>query len=171
MRAVETGLPPEQALNARDGTYLRQAIALSVTARERGNRPFGAVIVADDGEVLAEAWNANGETGDCTAHAETSAVREASRRHGRERLAGSTIYSSGEPCVMCAGAIFWGNIGRVVFGIDAVRLRAFRGSRTDQVDIEMSCREVFAASTLPIECLGPALIEEAGAPHRGAWKD
>lgn len=161
---------PEEALDTRDGTYLRQAIALSLTARERGNRPFGAVIVAADGEVLAQAWNVNGETGDCTAHAETSAVRMASQQHARDRLADSTIYSSGEPCVMCAGAIFWANISRVVFGIDAVRLRAFRGDLGDQIDIEMSCRDVFAASTRPIQCIGPALIEQASAPHVGAWK-
>lgn len=162
--------PDEQALDARDEQYLLQAIALSAKARQRGNRPFGAVIVAPDGQILAEAWNANGETGDCTAHAEVSAVRIASQQHGRESLAHSTIYSSGEPCVMCAGAIFWANISRVVFGIDAVRLRSFRGSRADQVDLEMSCREVFAASSRPIECLGPALIEAAAQPHQAAWK-
>lgn len=161
--------PDEQALDARDARYLLHAITLSAQARARGNRPFGALIVADDGTVLAEACNANGETGDCTAHAETSAVRLASQQHSRERLAASTIYSSGEPCVMCAGAIFWANIGRVVYGIDAVRLRAFRGSRGDQIDLHMSCREVFAASTRPIACVGPALLKEASAPHVGAW--
>jgi tRNA(Arg) A34 adenosine deaminase TadA len=65
-------------LNDSDGRYLREAIALADTARERGNRPFGALIVAADGRVLAEASNANGESGDCTAHAELSAIRLAS---------------------------------------------------------------------------------------------
>lgn len=162
-------LPQEVALDERDGLYLRQAIALADKARARGNRPFGAVIVGADGTVLAEAWNANGETGDCTAHAETGAVRMASPRHAREALAQATLYSSGEPCVMCAGAIFWANIGRVVYGIDAVRLRGFRGERLDQRDAELSCRDVFAASPHAIVCIGPALIEEASASHRGAW--
>lgn len=163
-------MPTETELNERDGRYLRQAIALSYTARERGNRPFGAVIVSADDRVLVEAWNRNTETGDCTAHAETSAVRMASPRFSREELAGATLYSSGEPCVMCAGAIFWSNIGRVVFGIDAVRLRAFRGERPDQRDAELSCRDVFAASPHPIECIGPALIAESGKAHEGGWK-
>ncbi|RYF23185.1 MAG: nucleoside deaminase [Comamonadaceae bacterium] len=170
MTGTLTALPDEVALNERDGRYLRQAIALADTARARGNRPFGAVIVAPDGSVLAEAWNANGETGDCTAHAETGAVRIASPLHSREALAKATLYSSGEPCVMCAGAIFWSNIGRVVYGIDAERLRAFRGERLDQRDAELSCRDVFAASAHAIECIGPALIEESSASHRGAWK-
>ena len=61
-------LPQAQTLNDSDGSYLREAIALADTARERGNRPFGALIVAADGRVLARASNANGESGDCTAH-------------------------------------------------------------------------------------------------------
>ncbi|GKS94644.1 nucleoside deaminase [Acidovorax sp. SUPP2825] len=163
-------LPEEVPLAPRDGLYLRRAIALADQARARGNRPFGAVIVGADDRILAEAWNANGETGDCTAHAETSAVRLASPHHPREAFVQATLYSSGEPCVMCAGAIFWANIGRVVYGIDAVRLRAFRGERLDQRDAELSCRDVFAASSHAIECIGPALIEESSASHRGAWK-
>ncbi|SFE90405.1 nucleoside deaminase [Paracidovorax wautersii] len=173
MSALATALPPlpaEVPLDERDGRYLRQAIALADKARARGNRPFGAVIVAADGTLLAEAWNANGETGDCTAHAETSAIRVASPAHGRDTLAEATLYSSGEPCVMCAGAIFWSNIGRVVYGIDAERLRAFRGERQDQRDAELSCRDVFDASPHPIDCIGPALIDEASASHVGAWK-
>lgn len=162
-------LPPKTTLNEADGRYLRQAIAWSRVARERGNRPFGAVVVADDGRVLAEAWCNTGETGDCTGHAETNAVRQLSPQVDRATLARSTLYSSAEPCVMCAGAIFWSAIGRVVFGIDAVRLRVFRGERTEQRDAELSCRDVFRASPHAIECIGPALIDEASEPHRGFW--
>ena len=163
-------LPLEQALNDVDGRYLRQAITLADKARERGNRPFGALIVAADGRVLAEASNANGESGDCTAHAELSAIRLASPLHSREELALATLYSSAEPCVMCAGAIFWSAIGRVVYGIDAERLRVFRGERLDQKDAELSCRDVFQTASHAIECIGPALIEEASSSHQGGWK-
>ena len=163
-------LPQEQTLNDLDGRYLRQAITLADKARERGNRPFGALIVAADGRVLAEGSNANGESGDCTAHAELSAIRLASPLHRRDALATATLYSSAEPCVMCAGAIFWSAIGRVVYGIDAERLRVFRGERAEQRDAELSCRDVFAASPHAIECIGPALVEEASAPHIGFWK-
>ena len=164
-------LPPETPLDERDGRYLRKAIAWSHAGRRRGNRPFGAVIVSADGQVLAEDYCNSTETGDVTGHAETNAVRKlAGRGFTREQLAEATIYSSAEPCVMCAGAIFWANIGRVVFGIDAERLRAFRGERADQRDAELSCRDVFRASPHPIECIGPALLGEAGAAHDGAWK-
>ena len=163
-------LPQEQTLNDVDGRYLRQAIALADKARERGNRPFGALIVAANGRVLAEASNANGESGDCTAHAELSAIRLASPLHCRDALATATLYSSAEPCVMCAGAIFWSAIGRVVYGIDAERLRVFRGERLDQKDAELSCRDVFERSSHPIECIGPSLIAEASQSHQGGWK-
>ena len=157
-------------LDDADATYLRQAIAWSRTARERGNRPFGAVVISREGNLLAEAYCNTSETLDCTGHAETNAVRLVSPAYSRDVLATATIYSSGEPCVMCAGAIFWSGIGRVVFGIDAVRLRVFRGERGEQRDAKLSCRDVFAASPHPIECIGPALIEEASAPHVGFWK-
>mgnify|MGYP001601014664 FL=1 len=163
-------LPQEQTLNDVDGRYLRQAITLADKARERGNRPFGALIVAADGRVLAEASNANGESGDCTAHAELSAIRLASPLHCRDALATATLYSSAEPCVMCAGAIFWSAIGRVVYGIDAERLRVFRGERLDQKDAELSCRDVFERSSHAIECIGPSLIDEASQSHQGGWK-
>ena len=163
-------LPEEVTLDARDGRYLRQAIAWSRVARDRGNRPFGAVVVADDGRVLAEAWCNTSETGDCTGHAETNAVRQLSPVVDRETLSRATLYSSAEPCVMCAGAIYWSNIGRVVYGIDAVRLRVFRGERLDQRDAELSCRDVFDASPRAIDCLGPALIAQASASHQGGWK-
>ena len=117
---ILTQAPEEVPLNERDGRYLRAAIALSMKARERGNRPFGAVVVAADGALLSEAWNDTAESGDCTGHAETNAIRRlGTTGASREALAAATLYSSGEPCVMCAGAIFWSNIGRVVFGIDA----------------------------------------------------
>jgi tRNA(Arg) A34 adenosine deaminase TadA len=157
-------------IDTKDSLYLRQAIVWSSTARARGNRPFGAIVVGQDGELLAQAYCNTTETGDCTGHAETNAVRLLSPHVSRALLAHATLYSSGEPCVMCSGAIFWSGIGRVVFGIDAVRLREFRGERSEQRDAELSCRDVFAASHHPIECIGPALLEEASAPHIGFWK-
>ncbi len=157
-------------LNARDAGYMAQAIAWSRTARERGNRPFGAVIVSAEGQLLTEADANSVETGDCTGHAETNAVRQASSTIGRQTLQAATLYSSAEPCVMCAGAIFWSGIGRVVFGIDAVSLRVFRGEPAEQRDVELSCRDVFAASPHAIECIGPVMVAEASEPHLGFWK-
>ncbi len=163
--------PQEQLLaDPRDSMYMKQAIDLAFAGRARGNRPFGAVIVSPHGEIMAEAFADSVETGDCTGHAETNAVRIASPRFSRDQLAEATLYSSAEPCVMCAGAIFWSNIGRVIYGIDAVRLRVFRGERPEQRDAVLSCRDVFASSPHPIECIGPVMVEDASAPHIDFWK-
>lgn len=165
-----TAMASPRPFDARDALYLREAIALSRTGRERGNRPFGAVVVAADGRVLARTWCDTGESGDCTGHAEVNAVRQVTPLHRREALAGATLYSSAEPCVMCAGAIFWSAIGRVVFGIDAASLRVLRGERAEQRDAQLSCRDVFAASPHAIDCIGPVLADEAREVHEGFWK-
>ena len=157
-------------LNPTEVQYMRRANFWAITARERGNRPFGAVVVSRTGEVLVEAYCNTTETGDCTGHAETNAVRQLSPKVSREVLATSTLYSSAEPCVMCAGAIFWSGIGRVVFGIDAVRLRVFRREVAEQKDAELSCRDVFDASPRAIECIGPVMLDECSQPHIGFWK-
>jgi len=162
-------LPAETALNEPDALYLRRAIELSAQAGARGNRPFGAVVVSAGGALLGEAPNDTFDTADCTGHAELRAISAASRAHPRAAFAGATVYASGEPCVMCAGAIFWSGARRVVFGIDAVRLRDFRRLRAGSGDLEWSCREIFARSPEPIETLGPALLDEASAPHAAFW--
>jgi tRNA(adenine34) deaminase len=150
--------------------HLRRAIALSQEARERGNRPFGAVIADAAGSVLAEAYADSTTTGDCTGHAEVNALRLLKGKVGRETMAGSTMYASGEPCVMCAGAIFWSNIRRVVYGVDHATLRRFRGGRDDQMELSLTCRDIFRAAPHPIEVIGPHLESEAMVPHEGFWK-
>lgn len=127
LSAAPTDLDEPTSLHDIDGTSLRNAIAKSCTARARGNRPFGAVVISGDVDLLAEAYCNTTETGDCTGHAETNVVGQLSPSVGRDPLANATLYSSAQPCVMCAGAIFWSGIGRVVFDLDAVRLRVFRG--------------------------------------------
>lgn len=136
-------------------------------AQHRRTTRAAAVVVSAEGNVLGEAYCNTSETSDCTGHAETNAVRTVSKTVSREVLKDATLYSSAEPCVMCAGAIFWSNIGRVVFGIDAVSLRTFRGERAEQRDAELSCRDVFAASPHPITCIGPVMVPEASEPHVG----
>ena len=149
---------------------LRRAIGLAARSRAAGNHPFGALIAGAGGEVLAEAMNrAVPGKGDATGHAELEAVRAASAAHPPAALQAATLYSSAEPCAMCAGAIYWAGIGRVVYGLSEARLLALTGSHPENPTLALPCREVFARGQRAIEVVGPLLEDEAAAPHAGFW--
>ncbi|MEI7790085.1 MAG: nucleoside deaminase [Alphaproteobacteria bacterium] len=97
----------------------RQAIALALeeakSAALRGEVPVGAVLLGPDGALLAKDGNRILELKDPTAHAEMLAMRAGAKVLGNERLIGSTLYVSLEPCAMCAGAMAMARIGRLVF--------------------------------------------------------
>ena len=154
-----------------DALYLRRAIALSERARAGGRHPFAALVVSPLGDVLAAAENrAVGPDSDATGHAELEAVRAASRHYSFETLATATLYSSAEPCAMCAGAIYWSGIGRLVYGLSESRLRALTGNHPENPTLQLPCREVFARGQRAIEVVGPLLEEEAAAAHAGFWR-
>ncbi|MFL5802254.1 MAG: nucleoside deaminase [Roseiflexaceae bacterium] len=150
-----------------DLLLLRRAIAISRQARDHGNHPFGALLVDAQRQVLLEAENTVVTEQDCTGHAETNLMRLASHRFAPDVLAGCTLYSSAEPCVMCAGAMHWGNLGRLVYGVGGPRLYELLGPDPDL--LRLPCREVFARTLRPIEVIGPALEDEALAVHAGFW--
>ncbi len=153
-----------------DLTCLRRAIELAARSRAAGNHPFGALVVGADGALLAEAMNrAVPGRGDATGHAELEAVRAASAAHPPARLRAATLYSSAEPCAMCAGAIYWSGIGRVVYGLAETRLRALTGSHPENPTLALPCREVFARGQRAVEVAGPLLEDEAAAVHAGFW--
>jgi tRNA(adenine34) deaminase len=96
---------------------MREAVAAAREAASRGEVPVGAVVIAPDGvSVLAVAGNRTRTDCDPTAHAEVVALREAARRAGNYRLTGATLYSTIEPCAMCAGALVQARIARLVYG-------------------------------------------------------
>lgn len=152
-----------------DETWLRATFALARRARARGDEPFGAVLVGAAGDLLLEADNTIVTVRDVTGHAETNLVRLASGRFGPDVLAGCTLYASTEPCVMCAGAIYWSGIGRLVFGLSNQRLYGeLRGPDARAHGLLMSCREVLARGGRPVEVAGPLLEDEAADVVRGA---
>jgi tRNA(Arg) A34 adenosine deaminase TadA len=153
-----------------DLSHLRRAIRLAETARERGNHPFGALLVGAGGELLAEAENLVVTDRDCTAHAELNLVRLVSGRYDAQALGGSTLFSSTEPCAMCAGAIYWSGIGRVVYALSAERLVQLTGHEPGEAPLNLPCKEVFARGARAIEVAGPALEAEAEEVHRGFWR-
>ncbi|NOT40875.1 MAG: nucleoside deaminase [Alphaproteobacteria bacterium] len=99
-----------------DDRWMDVALAEAEAAAARGEVPVGAVLVGPNpGEMLASAGNMIVETKDPTAHAEMLVIRSAAKRLGNERLVGATLYVTLEPCAMCAGAISFARINRLVY--------------------------------------------------------
>jgi tRNA(Arg) A34 adenosine deaminase TadA len=152
-----------------DKKCLEAAIEAAVSAREHGNHPFGAVLADASGKILLWAENTVVTSRDITAHAELNLIREAASNYEAEFLAACTLYSSTEPCPMCAGGIFWSNIRRVVYGLSEEGLYKLTGKDTEEV-LLLSCREVFAQGKKTIRVVGPMLEEKAREPHLGFWE-
>jgi tRNA(Arg) A34 adenosine deaminase TadA len=152
-----------------DRRHLRRAIELAQLARDHGNHPFGAVLVDADGSVVLEAENTVKTDKDVTAHAETNLMRAASAQFDRDFLAGCTLYTSTEPCAMCAGAIYWGNVRRVVFGFSQEQIHAVSAGNPENMQLQLSSREVFERGDHRIDVSGPHLPKESLAVHEGFW--
>jgi len=157
-------------MNPTDIQHLRMAIEVAQKARTHGNHPFGAILVNEKNQVVLQAENSVVTGRDCTGHAETNLMRLASQNFSPEELSACTLYTSTEPCAMCAGAIYWGNVGRVVYALSEVALYEIVGPSPDQ--LVLPSREVFAHSQRHVEVEGPAaeLDTEARAVHAGFWR-
>jgi tRNA(Arg) A34 adenosine deaminase TadA len=137
--------------SAADEPMMREALKLAATA----DLPFGAVIVRH-GEILARGLNIGKRTNDPTAHGEMVAIRHFLADHGAEALRGTTLYTSGEPCPMCTGAIIWSGITRVVYAASIEQLAAVIGQ------IMVPSRQIAdAAPFLKVEITGGLLADEA----------
>jgi tRNA(Arg) A34 adenosine deaminase TadA len=153
----------------RDALFLRRSFEVARRSMTHGNHPFGAILVDKDGRVLLESENGYMPAHDGTAHAERLLATEACRTLSKDVLARSTLYSSAEPCAMCAGAMYWAGIGRLVYGLSEHRLRAITGNHPENPTLDLPCREVFASGQRPTEVVGPLLEDEAAALHDGVW--
>ena len=149
-----------------DERWLRHTFALAERAVDEGDQAYGAALVDSAGNLLLEAANQRQRSGRCTAHAETDLVSEASQLWPRTLLSGCTLYSSTEPCPMCAGAIAWSGVGRLVYGLSQERSYALARFEPPPRFIEPpSCRAILGNVQPPIEVLGPLLEDEATAVH------
>ncbi len=148
-----------------DPHWLRATFDLARRARERGDTPCGSLLVDAGGNLLQEGEDTDITQNDVTAHAELNVVREAARRFGPEVLAAATLYTSTEPCAMCAGAIYWSGVRRVVFGASLAKLHDVFGHASDGPALLVPCRDVFERGTQRVEVVGPVLEDEAVQLH------
>ena len=156
-------MTPEQI-----ATALRRADAVARRAMAMGRHPFGAVLVAPDGDtVLAEQGNI-----DTVNHAEATLARQAAANWPADYPLQCTLVTTFEPCAMCAATAYWAHIGRVVYGAEESALLALTGDHPENPTLSLPCREVFARGQKPVEVIGPvpALADEMVDTHRGFWE-
>lgn len=153
--------------------YLLAANEVAKKARESGNTPFGAVLVDDKGNIIMEQGNAEGDLHDATAHAERMLASRASQAYSKDFLWKCTLYTTFEPCCMCTGAIYWSNIGKIVYALTEKQLLELTGADEKNPTFNISSRTILAAGQKNIEVLGP--FEEIAAAvvevHKGFWNN
>ena len=149
--------------------FLRLAIAESAKARAAGNHPVASILVGPDGTVLMTQHNAYMPDHDMTGHAERVLMTRASTTLPKALLAECTIYTSAEPCAMCAGAIYWSGLRRVVYGLTERNLKKITGNHPENPTLDLPCAVVFAAGQRQVEVIGPLLEDEAAKVHEGVW--
>jgi tRNA(adenine34) deaminase len=131
---------------------MREALRLAGEGARGEETPVGAVVVVE-GEIVGRGWNSPVARNDPTAHAEILALREASTRIGNYRLPGATLYSTLEPCVMCAGALVAARVARLVFGARDLRFGGVRSKfRLADSDLLNHSVEV-TEGVLAVECV------------------
>ena len=164
--------PQPERLSETEEHLLRRAIELSAQAVANGNLPFGALFAGADGNILLEAETTGISDGNVLYHAETNLMHDAIGALTDEERASGTLYSSCEPCPMCAGTIYWGGVSRVVFGLGERSLYEIASAQsTTPVAIFGGCRLILEGGTRDIEVIGPCLEDEAAVAHEGRWVD
>jgi tRNA(Arg) A34 adenosine deaminase TadA len=147
--------------------HLRHANAIARAAVDAGHHPFGALLVAPDGEtVLIEQGNV-----DSVNHAEAVLARDAAARFEPAVLWRCTLVTTVEPCAMCAGTQYGAHIGGLVYALEESALRAITGDHPDNPTLDLPCRELFARGQKAMRVTGPvaAVADEVAALQRAFW--
>ncbi|MTD42364.1 nucleoside deaminase [Erwinia sp. CPCC 100877] len=142
-------------VQALDQQFMKQALQLAETAAQKGNEPFGAVLVKEQ-QVVFTAENQIYTASDPTYHAELGMIRDFCASQKITDLSDYTLYTSCEPCCMCAGAMVWSQLGRMVFSLSHEELAEIAG-----FNIMIGSEEIFAKSPNQPEVTKGVLQKEA----------
>ena len=155
-----------------DKRLLRRTIQIAHEAKEKGNHPFGALLADKNGNILMEQGN-EFQAGGSAYHAETLLLLKAAKKYSPELLKQCTLYSNFEPCCMCTGALYWTNVGRLVYGATEKDLLKFTGDNEENPTFSLSSRDVVAHGQKDIVIEGPTdddeLLEQICKDHIDFW--
>ncbi|MES2694252.1 MAG: nucleoside deaminase [Verrucomicrobiota bacterium] len=156
-------LPDDASCTAADRQFMLRAVELAAAAYGHGNGAYGAVLVKD-GKIIMEFEAQSTSSRDVTKHAETGLISAASRKFGRDALAGTILYTSTEPCIMCCGAIRSAGIKEFIYGTTGLQVARLRGTKLPENPLQ--CREVFErGASADTKIRGPLLEAEGLAVH------
>lgn len=147
--------------------YLLVANEVAQSAAEHGHHPFAAILVGPDGDVLMRQANI-----DTVHHAETELARRAATAYSENFLWNCSLVTTFEPCAMCAGTLYWANIGRLIYGSEETTLLALTGNHAENPTMDLPSRTVLNSGQKEIEVHGPfpEIEDELVSPHRGFWR-
>ncbi len=163
----------EGLVTDRDIEVMYVAARIATESRAGGNHPFGAILADKDGNILLEQENeVVTEHNDC-GHAETALLIRASKKYERDFLAGCTLYTTIEPCAMCTGALYWTNVGRLVYALSEEDLLSLTGSNEENPTLALPSRHVIDKGQKNIIVVGPIddkdLCDRIAKDHLGFW--
>lgn len=144
-------------------SWMERALKLAYRSVVAGNHPFGALLVLD-GKIVLEAENTVNTDSDVTRHAEMNAISQSCRMMSEAERGRTILFTSSEPCAMCAGALYWAGIKTVVYGCSAKRLDEIAGA-----SLMCHSRNVFDGAVNSPEVYGPLLEDAAAAQHLSYW--
>lgn len=144
--------------------YIEKTYQLARKAQANNNHPFGALLVHNN-TVTLTSENTVITDRDITKHAELNLISLATHQFDNDILSQAIIYTSTEPCAMCAGAIFWSGISTVVYGCSAKKLGELASGT-----FVVPCKNIFEYGNREITVIGPILESQGADIHQGFWK-
>lgn len=146
--------------------FMQEAISMAKTSKAKGNLPYGCILVDNQGNIVLKGENTINTDHDTLAHAEINLLREASKIYSHADLNSFTIYTSDEPCPMCASAIYWTGVGKLVYGLSKAEYYNIVGRNDPNWVFEMSAIEVLSKGSRHVDVVGPILENEASKLHK-----
>lgn len=148
----------------------QRTLAIANTAAMQGNLPFGCLLANANDSVLLEAGNTVVTERNIIAHCELNMVQQLAGQYEASFLQSCTVYCSMEPCPMCAGALYWSGIGRIVFALDNATYYSILGSRNPADVFDMPCKTLLESGGRRVEVIGPVIQKEAADFYRSILK-
>ena len=139
----------------------QRTLSIAKASADQGNFPFGCLLADANGVILEEAGNTVVTDNNAIAHCELNLVLQMAGKYEASFLQTCTVYASTEPCPMCAGALYWSGVGRIVYALDKETYHALSKTIDPAHVFGMSCKALLATGGRAVEVVGPVLSEEA----------